>query len=72
MSWKLSRTVLKPSRSGDASAQGNPLDRWSGNPQLQTRRSVVGPEDDFLLLFANDCRYDRSEFRPAQGKARLG
>ena len=23
MSWKLSRTVLKPSRGGDASAQGN-------------------------------------------------
>jgi hypothetical protein len=25
VSWKLSRTVLKPSRSGDASAQGNEM-----------------------------------------------
>jgi hypothetical protein len=32
VSWKLSRTVLKPSRSGDAPAQGNqdahPLRPW--------------------------------------------
>jgi hypothetical protein len=71
VSWKLSRTVLKPSRSGDAPAQGNTKSFTTKNTKENTKAQILFMSFVFFIcIFCGEAsslsRHLHYHFAPAR------